>query len=81
MCKGPRVVVNRSTCSQRRGDDEGPYCAEQIQDEGSLCSRSEERMPTMSTLRNVGRHVILLIAIIVVLSAVAIWLGLGPVVN
>jgi len=34
----------------------------------------------MMSLRNVGRHVILLIVIIVVLTAVAIWLGLGPVV-
>jgi hypothetical protein len=34
----------------------------------------------MSTLRNAGRHVIVAIVVIVVLSAVAIWFGLGPVV-
>ena len=33
----------------------------------------------MSTPRNIARHIILLIVILVVLSAVAIWLGLGPV--
>jgi len=32
----------------------------------------------MSTLRTIGRHVIFLIVVLVVMSAVAIWLGLGP---
>lgn len=35
----------------------------------------------MPTPRTIARHVILLILITVVLSAVAIWLGLGPVVH
>jgi hypothetical protein len=32
----------------------------------------------MSRLRTIGRHIVLLIVLLVVLSAVAIWLGLGP---
>jgi hypothetical protein len=31
--------------------------------------------------RRVGFHVLLIIAVFVLLSAVAIWLGLGPVVH
>jgi hypothetical protein len=33
------------------------------------------------TSRKIARHAIILIVITVVLSAVAIWLGLGPVVH
>ena len=35
----------------------------------------------MPTPRNIARHVILFLVILVVLSALAIWLGLGPVVH
>ena len=35
----------------------------------------------MSRVRTVARHTLLLIAVLVVLSAIAIWLGLGPVVH
>ena len=35
----------------------------------------------MSNPRNIARHVIVLIVILVALSALAIWLGLGPVVH
>ena len=35
----------------------------------------------MSTPRKIARHVIQLIVILVALSALAIWLGLGPVVH
>ena len=33
------------------------------------------------TPRNIVRHVIFMIVILVALSAVAIWLGLGPIVH
>jgi hypothetical protein len=35
----------------------------------------------MPTPRTVARHVIAVILLLVVLSALAIWLGLGPVVH
>jgi hypothetical protein len=35
----------------------------------------------MSNPRNIARHVIVLIVILVALSALAIWFGLGPVVH
>jgi hypothetical protein len=31
--------------------------------------------------RNIVRHIILAVAVFVILTAVAIWLGLGPVVH
>jgi hypothetical protein len=34
-----------------------------------------------SRAQNVARHIIILIIILIALSAVAIWLGLGPVVH
>jgi hypothetical protein len=39
------------------------------------------RIAAMSSPRNIARHVIVLIVILVALSALAIWLGLGPVVH
>jgi hypothetical protein len=39
------------------------------------------RIATMSSPRTIARHVIVLIVILVALSALAIWLGLGPVVH
>ena len=33
------------------------------------------------TARKIARHIILVIVVLVVLSALAIWLGLGPVVH
>jgi hypothetical protein len=33
----------------------------------------------MTTRRHVAAHIIILIVILVVLSAMAIWLGLGPI--
>ncbi len=36
---------------------------------------------TKSRLSMIGRHLVILIVMLVVLSAVAIWLGLGPVVH
>ena len=35
----------------------------------------------MSTAKTIGRHVVFAILVIVILSAIAIWFGLGPVVQ
>ena len=43
--------------------------------------RSTKRDVMTSTSRTVGRHIILFVVVMVILTAIAIWLGLGPTVH
>lgn len=45
------------------------------------CFERPEKEPMTMTARKIARHIITMIVILVALTALAIWLGLGPVVH